>query len=59
MLGVVVAVVEFCERGCAVEKLCCFAVLKLGVDRNVGLDKEGLVFVMYVGLGLVLVWFAE
>ena len=33
--------------------------LKLGVDMNVGLDKEGLVLVMYVGLGLVLVWFAE
>ena len=30
------------------------AVLKLGVDRNGGLDKEGLVVVMYVGLGLVM-----
>ena len=30
--------------------------LKLGVDINVGLDKEGLVLVMYVGVGLVLVW---
>ena len=28
------------------------SVLKLGVDRNVGLDKEGLVVVMYVGVGL-------
>ena len=26
------------------------AVLKLGVDRNGGLDKEGLVVVMYVGV---------
>ena len=61
MLGVVVTVcvVCDCERGCAVGKLCCFAVLKLGVDINVGLDKEGLVLVMYVGVGLVLVWFAE
>ena len=30
------------------------SVLKLGVDRNVGLDKEGLVVVMYVGVGLVM-----
>ena len=30
------------------------SVLKLGVDRNVGLDKEGLVVVMYVGVGLVI-----
>ena len=26
------------------------SVLKLGVDRNVGLDKESLVVVMYVGV---------
>jgi hypothetical protein len=30
------------------------SVLKLSVDRNVGLDKEGLVVVMYVGVGLVI-----
>ena len=30
------------------------SVLKLGVDRNVSLDKEGLVVVMYVGVGLVM-----
>ena len=30
------------------------SVLKLGVYRNVGLDKEGLVVVMYVGVGLVM-----
>ena len=47
-----------CERGCAVRKLCCFALLNLVVDRNVGLDKEGLVMVMYVGMCLVLVWFS-
>ena len=35
------------------------AVLKLGVDRNVGLDNEGLVLVMYIGVGLVLVCFGE
>ena len=35
------------------------SVLKLGVDRNVGLDKEGLVMVMYVGMGLVQVWLAK
>ena len=28
--------------------------MKLGVDRSVGLDKEGLVVVMYVGVGLVM-----
>ena len=30
------------------------AVLKLGVDINVGLDKEGLVVVIFRGLGLVM-----
>ena len=30
------------------------SVLKFGVYRNVGLDKEGLVVVMYVGVGLVM-----
>ena len=30
------------------------SVLKLGVDRNVCLNKEGLVVVMYVGVGLVM-----
>ena len=30
-----------------------YAVLKLGVVRNVGLYKEGLVVVVYVGVGLV------
>ena len=30
------------------------SVLKLGVDRNVGLDMEGLVVVMCVGMGLVM-----
>ena len=30
------------------------AVLKLGADRNVVLDKESLVVVMYVGVGLVM-----
>ena len=30
------------------------AVLKLGSDRNVGSDMEGLVVVMYVGVGLVM-----
>ena len=30
------------------------SVLKFGVYRNVGLDKEGLVVVMYVGVGLVI-----
>ena len=30
------------------------AVLKLGADINVVLDKEGLVVVMYVGVGLVI-----
>ena len=48
-----------CKRGCAVRKLSCFAFLKLVVDKNVGLDKEGLVMVMYVGMGLVLIWFSE
>ena len=30
------------------------SVLKLGVDRNVDLDKEGLVVVMYVGVCLLI-----
>ena len=30
------------------------SVLKLVVDRNVCLDKEGLVVVMYVGVGVVM-----
>ena len=30
------------------------SVLKLGVDINVGLDKEGLVLGMYMGVGLVM-----
>ena len=31
-----------------------WAVLKFGVDRNMGLDKDGVVLVMYVSVSLVL-----